>query len=89
MVRFPMSDCSLGASRVAVLIFSAVVVASPARAIDCNKAKTPVEVAICSDPALGKEDARLASLYFEDFSPSPGPGCAIWSRGARRCKANR
>jgi uncharacterized protein len=68
------SDCSLGASRVAALILSAVVFASPARAINCTKARTPVEVAICSDAALGKEDARLASLYFDILRKAPKPG---------------
>jgi len=68
-----MSDCSLDASRVAALVFLAFAVASPAKAIDCTKAKTSVEVAICSDSALGKEDAKLASLYFEVLRKAGAP----------------
>ncbi|MGJ4945336.1 lysozyme inhibitor LprI family protein [Bradyrhizobium sp. HKCCYLS1011] len=48
-------------------LFSAWLLALPAQAIDCAKARTPVETAICSDPTLVKQDARLASLYFESL----------------------
>jgi len=39
--------------------------ARPARAIDCAKAKSRIELAICSDQALKKKDAELAESFFQ------------------------
>ncbi len=38
--------------------------ASPAWAIDCSKAQTAIEQAICSDPVLKKKDEAFAGRYF-------------------------
>jgi uncharacterized protein YecT (DUF1311 family) len=45
--------------------FGLAVLWSPsAGGLDCTKAATPVERAICADPGLKATDARLSDLYF-------------------------
>jgi uncharacterized protein YecT (DUF1311 family) len=41
----------------------AVLSATPALALDCSKAKTPVETAICADPAAATADRSMADAY--------------------------
>jgi uncharacterized protein YecT (DUF1311 family) len=48
----------------AVSILECGLDASPARAIDCAKAKSKIELAICSDETLKKKDAELAERFF-------------------------
>ena len=51
------SACKVAAAPLGMLL-----ACSPALAIDCSKAKTPVEVAICSDDKLGNQDDALVKL---------------------------
>src|SRR5438270_6187215 len=41
----------------------AVLSAAPALALDCSKAKTPVEKAICANPAASAADRSMADAY--------------------------
>jgi uncharacterized protein YecT (DUF1311 family) len=51
------------ACKVAAAAFGMLLASTPALAIDCAKAKTPVEVAICSDDKLGSQDHELERAY--------------------------
>lgn len=48
--------------------------AAPARAIDCAKAKTPVEKAICTNEKLKKDDAHLSKRFFADLKSARESG---------------
>jgi uncharacterized protein YecT (DUF1311 family) len=51
------------ARKLAAAAFGMLLSCTPALAIDCSKAKTPVEVAICSDDKLGNQDDALERAY--------------------------
>ena len=50
-----------------ILAASPAMTALPAAAMDCSKAKTTVETAICSDDKLKRDDASLSKIYFGDL----------------------
>jgi len=60
----------------AVTLASVGVVATPSssRAMDCAKARTPVEVAICANEKLKADDARLSSRYFAALQAAKANG---------------
>ena len=48
--------------------------AAPARAMDCAKARTPIELAICANDKLKAEDARLSQRYFAALKEAKADG---------------
>lgn len=63
---------NIGSMRLWVLLFVASLAVTAAfrveaASFDCARAGTPIETAICADPALGALDDRLAALYRDDY----------------------
>jgi uncharacterized protein len=48
---------------IALLAFLTLLPATQAASFDCNKAATPIEKAICADPALSHADDVMALVY--------------------------
>lgn len=64
--------------------------APQAASFDCAKAKTPLELKICREPALSKADEALAKVYKERLRDFPVPGFIkdsqrAWLNMAQQC----
>ena len=73
-----------------VLLLGLPASAPQAASFDCAKAKTPLELKICREPALGKADEALAKVYRERLRDFPIPGFIkdsqrAWLNMAQQC----
>ncbi|MEO5808209.1 lysozyme inhibitor LprI family protein [Devosia sp.] len=74
---------------IALLLFAAMWFAAPAMALDCTRASTPVDHAICDTPALKAADARLGKVYFATLKGLAGVNHDLLIESQRLWLTNR